>query len=218
MDGDAIRYDAQMSVRFGEVTAVVFDLGRVLIDVDPARTFALWSSRCGVAAADLTARFVADRAYERFERGEIAFSAYAKHVRRQLVIDADDDVIEEGWNALLGDALPSATEAITRAVRDYPCYLFSNSNVTHQAVWAREHGDLLAPLRRQFVSSDLGLRKPEPEAYARVAALIGVHPREILFFDDLAENVAAAIDAGYQAVRVDGPRDILDVFARAEHE
>ena len=56
------------------------------------------------------------------------------------------------------------------------------------------------------------MRKPEARAYLRVAEAIGVAPREILFFDDLEENVAASRAVGYQAVQVRGPRDILDVI------
>ena len=123
-----------------------------------------------------------------------------------------DDVLEHGWNALLGDALPHARDAIAAATARYPGFVFSNSNLTHETVWRRTHAELLAPLQQIFVSSSLGLRKPEARAYRAVADSIGVAPDAILFFDDLAENVAASRAVGYQAVHVRGPRDILDVF------
>lgn len=201
-----------MTINLAQVRAVVFDLGRVLIDIQPTRCLAHWARHANVPMADLERAFTHDAQYECFERGEITFAGYAAHLRATLAVDLPDDVLESGWNALLGDALPHARAAIAAATARYPGFVFSNSNLTHEAVWRRTHADLLAPLEQIFVSSSLGMRKPEARAYLAVAESIGVAPDAILFFDDLVENVTASRDAGYQAVHVRGPRDILDVF------
>lgn len=201
-----------MTINLAAVRAVVFDLGRVLIDIQPGRCLAHWAQHANVPIDDLERAFSHDAQYERFERGEITFADYATHLRATLAVALPDDVLENGWNALLGDALPHAGEAIAVATARYPGFVFSNSNLTHEAVWRHTHADLLAPLERIFVSSSLGMRKPEARAYQAVADAIGVAPGAILFFDDLIENVSASRAAGYQAIHVRGPRDILDVF------
>lgn len=198
-----------MNIEFNDVAAVVFDLGRVLIDVQPDRCFAHWSRHANVPVPALRDRFTEDQCYEQFERGEIEFSGFAEHLRKTLKVDLDDATLEAGWNALLGGALPEADDAIAAAAARFPCFLFSNSNAAHQAVWQSEHEDLLAPLHDIFVSSVIGLRKPETDAFRHVADRAGFAPQRILFFDDLAENVAAARAVGYQAVQVRGPHDIL---------
>jgi glucose-1-phosphatase len=198
-----------MAVEMSRVKAIVFDLGGVLIDVDPGRCFRFWAEHSNTSPDDLRTRFFIDEAYERHERGEIEFSEYATHLRGQLGIELDEDLLRDGWNALLGEALPGAAGVIEQASRRYPCFLFSNSNAVHQTAWRRTQAKLLAPLHRQFVSSELGLRKPEARAYQRVAELTGFAPAELLFFDDLAENITAAHDVGFQAVRVSGPGEIL---------
>ena len=68
-----------------------------------------------------------------------------------------------------------------------------------------------------FVSSDLGLRKPEPEAFLAVARRIGLPLQAILFFDDTLENVHGARAVGMRAVHVRSSADIanaLDAFDR----
>ena len=50
-----------------------------------------------------------------------------------------------------------------------------------------------------FCSGDLNVAKPEPAFYSRVAAAIGTDPDSILFFDDSAANVEAAIASGWRA-------------------
>ncbi|MGR9090637.1 MAG: HAD family hydrolase [Gammaproteobacteria bacterium] len=201
-----------MSIDLEAVRVVVFDLGRVLIDIQPARCLAHWARHANVSAQALEREFVHDPHYEQFERGEIEFRDYASHLRATLALQLHDDVLETGWNALLGEALPQASAAVAAASARFPSFVFSNSNVTHESVWRHTHAELLAPLQQIFVSSSLGMRKPEARAYRCVAEAIGVAPAEILFFDDLAENVAASRAVGYQAVQVRGPRDILDVI------
>ncbi len=203
-----------MTIDMTRVRAIVFDLGGVLVEVDPERCFRFWSEHSTSTAETLRRQFVIDGPYERHERGEIEFSEYAAHLRRRFAIELDDALMREGWNALLGDALPGAADAIKQASRRYPCFLFSNSNAVHQAVWSQSQRQLLAPLRGQFVSSDLGMRKPELSAYKKIAELAGFAPSELLFFDDLEQNVTAARRVGLQAVRVDGPEDILATINR----
>jgi HAD superfamily hydrolase (TIGR01509 family) len=66
----------------------------------------------------------------------------------------------------------------------------------------------LANFRRVFVSSEMGLRKPELASFDFIAREIGVAPGRILFFDDTLANVEGARRAGLQAVRVSGPDDV----------
>lgn len=53
-------------------------------------------------------------------------------------------------------------------------------------------------------SSQLGMRKPDPEIYAYALRQAGVEPSEALFVDDHPSNVAAAIALGMQAFVVKG--------------
>jgi putative hydrolase of the HAD superfamily len=62
------------------------------------------------------------------------------------------------------------------------------------------------------VSSDLGLRKPEPAAYRRVAELVGLPPSKILFLDDGEVNVVGARDAGMAAAHVKSVSDIREAL------
>lgn len=50
-----------------------------------------------------------------------------------------------------------------------------------------------------FASFAVGFRKPDPQYYAAVTQILGVQPRQVVFWDDSAGNVAAAQAAGWQA-------------------
>jgi len=50
------------------------------------------------------------------------------------------------------------------------------------------------------ISGEVGMRKPEPGIYMHTASLLGVEPSECVFVDDLAHNIAAAVEVGMVGV------------------
>ncbi len=50
------------------------------------------------------------------------------------------------------------------------------------------------------ISGEVGMRKPEPGIYLHTASLLGVEPSECVFVDDLAHNIAAAVEVGMVGV------------------
>ena len=91
-----------------------------------------------------------------------------------------------------------------------PLYLFSNTNAAHQRVWGPMMERALSRFDRIFVSSELGVRKPERASFDRISGEIGVPHGRILFFDDTLANVEGARAAGLQAVHVRRPEDVRD--------
>ena len=63
-------------------------------------------------------------------------------------------------------------------------------------------------------AADIGVRKPDAEAYLRAAAALGVQPREVVFLDDTPECVDGAARVGMAAVLVD-PLNKTPAFDRA---
>jgi HAD superfamily hydrolase (TIGR01509 family) len=71
----------------------------------------------------------------------------------------------------------------------------------------------LGHFRKIFLSSAIGLRKPDAAAYDHVAKAIGVAPERIVFFDDLAENIEGARAYGLNAVHVTSSGDVAQALA-----
>ncbi|HET9470652.1 MAG TPA: HAD family phosphatase [Usitatibacter sp.] len=197
-----------------DVDALLFDLGGVLIRLDWDAVFAHWARCCGADAAELRRRFAFDEDYERHERGEIDAARYFEGLRRTLGIDLSDAQLEAGWNALFAGEVAETTRLVAQATARIPVHLFSNTNAAHQAAWSRDYARALRPFGRRFVSSEMGLRKPDRAAFEHVARELGVPPGRILFFDDTQANVAGARAAGFQAVHVRSPDDVARALDR----
>lgn len=67
---------------------------------------------------------------------------------------------------------------------------------------------MLGDFREIFLSSTIGLRKPDAEAYDYVVQAIGVPAERIVFFDDLDENIDGARQRGLKVVLVRSPDDV----------
>jgi putative hydrolase of the HAD superfamily len=188
--------------------ALLFDLGGVIMGLDWDRAFQRWGRASHVPPEALATLFAFDEAYERHERGEIGELDYYASLRRSLAIDIDDGELRAGWRAIFTEPVHETVALLEKLKDRVPLYAFSNSNAAHHAVWSRKYRQALANFRRVFVSSEMGLRKPELASFDFIAREIGVAPGRILFFDDTLANVEGARRAGLQAVRVSGPDDV----------
>jgi FMN phosphatase YigB (HAD superfamily) len=197
----------------GSADALLFDLGRVVLDVDFNRTLSCWAGHAGCEPAHLIGRFSPDEAYKRHERGEISDAEFFAALRASLGIEVTDAQFLEGWNAIFAGEMPDIGDLLARAAQHLPLYAFSNTNRAHEAHFSQHFAGVLGHFRKLFLSSTIGLRKPDAEAYDHVVKAIGLPAGRIVFFDDVAENIEGARARGLLAVHVTSTRDVAEALA-----
>jgi putative hydrolase of the HAD superfamily len=196
------------------IKALLFDLGGVVVEVAGARAALAWAGLEGrhvqVPAAPHVTVPALHEAYLKHERGQLSDSAFFAEVRRELGLSLSEQQILQGWNAIIGDEIAGIRDLLERADARYPVFAFSNTNSAHIAHVSTRHKELLAKFRKLYLSHEIGLRKPDREAFIAVVAAMGVSPSDVLFFDDNLANVEGARAVGMAAVHV---RTIEDVVA-----
>lgn len=192
----------------GDADALLFDLGRVVLDIDFSRVVRCWARHAGCEPAQLGPRFIRDELYRRHEKGEVSDAAFFAGLRSSLGIEISDAQFLEGWNAIFVGVIPGINQLLARAATRLPLYAFSNTNVPHVAHFSGQYAGVLGDFREIFLSSTIGLRKPDAEAYDYVVQAIGVPAERIVFFDDLDENIDGARQRGLKAVLVRSPDDV----------
>ncbi len=193
------------------VSLVVFDLGGVLVRI--ARS---WAEAC--AAAGVPARGAGDdeaawarrrKPVEDYESGRIDHATFIAGIvasEEGRYTAAEVERVHAAWILEEYPGVLGLVDALHATGLETG--ILSNTNDAH---WRRQLlGDAasarfpaLQRVRHPHASHLLGVRKPSPEIYARMAARTGHAPGRTLFFDDLPDNVAAARAAGWRAERVD---------------
>jgi HAD superfamily hydrolase (TIGR01509 family) len=105
------------------------------------------------------------------------------------------------------DAVIGRLTALTRV----ETALLSNTNECH---WARMKDFPTAGLlKHRHASHLLGHAKPGPDIYRAFERATGFSGAEVLFFDDVVENVAAAVEVGWRAELIDYKEDTASQVA-----
>lgn len=192
---------------------LLFDLGGVVIDVDFERVFARWAAHAGCDSAHFRERFPHGTGYELHETGEIDADEFFANLRSCFALDIANAQLLDGWNAIFIGEMPGMSGLLENAARQFPLYAFTNTNRVHELAWSERFPDVLRHFREIFVSSTIGLRKPDAKAYDYVVKAIGVPADRILFFDDNLANISGARARGLQAVHVKSIADVENALA-----
>jgi glucose-1-phosphatase len=193
--------------------ALLFDLGRVVLDIDFNKALTCWAGHAGCQPGELVARFVREESYRHHEVGKIDDAVYFESLRQSLGIKLSDAQMLEGWNAIFAGEMPGIGPLLARASRRLPLYAFSNTNPPHVEHFSVAYAEVLSHFREIFLSSTIGLRKPDAAAYDHVVKAIGVPAQRIVFFDDSADNIEGARARGLIGVHVTSPDDVAKALA-----
>ena len=183
--------------------AVIFDIGRVLIDWDPPGFFDRAIGR--PAREALFAEVDFETANLAIDRGAPFRDTIAALAGRH---PGQADAIwlwHDRWIEMASPEIPGSV-ALLRALRarGVPVFALTNFGVGTFRV-AEAHYPFFREFDRRYISGQLRLMKPEPAIYAHVEADCGLPPGALLFTDDRPENIAAAAARGWRTHLFDGP-------------
>lgn len=184
--------------------ALIFDVGGVMIPHDNAALARRIAGRCASPEAALAA--VDEIGFDRrYETGELPIEHLHERVSRELGYGAPWDTFVEDWCSHF-EVDFAMVDLVERLACTNRVVLFSNSNAVH---WPRvlERTDRRLGAFETYLSHELGMVKPDVDAFLTVAGRAGVAPGRCLFVDDRPANVEGARRAGFQAeVFTDQPR------------
>ena len=161
----------------GAADALLFDLGRVVLDIDFSRAIRCWAAHAGCEPSEILARYVRDDSYRHHETGRISDADYFESLRASLGISITDAQFLEGWNAIFAGEMPGIAELLERAANHLPLYAFSNTNRPHVEHFSQAHADVLGHFREIYLSSTIGLRNRIRRPMITSSARSGFQPR-----------------------------------------
>lgn len=180
-------------------TWFVFDLGNVLIRLAYDRVLQRVESRSRLSRDELVSLLDSAGGYRDLERGLITFRDFHRILRDRAGYIDDLRTFRDVWGDFFEGPVEGIDEVLRRVRKRYRVSFLSNSNEVHAEVIPRQFAPLFGKEDVFVFSHRLRCAKPDPEIFQQTLELLGAKPEEVLFVDDLAENVAAARNLGIQA-------------------
>ncbi|MDY6905305.1 MAG: HAD family phosphatase [Thermodesulfobacteriota bacterium] len=193
------------------ITTVVFDLGGVLLELSGIGTVCEWTN--GRMTPDmLLKRWLVSPAVRGFESGLMGFDEFRQELKAELDVNVPDETFNHTYRQWIRGMFPGTEDLLSDLAACYRLACFSNTNEVHWAVIEHELG-LLRYFHETYASFRMGMVKPDAAAFEYVLHRLGCSPEEIVFLDDSAANVAAAVNCGMHARQVYGAQGAREALA-----
>ncbi len=192
----------------------IFDMGNVIIDIDFQRVLSVWSNLSGKPLSELNSNFISGETFKQHERGRISDVEFAEAINDELGMSLSFDEFAEGWQAIFMSVRPDVIDIMNKLrEQGHRVVVLSNTNRLHQDYWPQHYPEIAASADFLYLSQDLGLRKPDPDIYQYVLESEEFDAQDAVFFDDIRENVDAAVELGIKGVYVEDRDTVSRYFA-----
>lgn len=181
---------------------IIFDLGNVIIDIDPTLTAAalirLAGSHLGEAQKELTISGF----YHPYEMGKIDDTAFIETLKKFAEDEVTQQQIIDAWNAMLLQIPCKRIDLLKTLKEEYKLFVLSNTNHFHieglNSILYNSCGvhSIESIMDKCYYSHQVGYRKPMKEIFQLVINEQNLNPEHSLFIDDLSENIDMANQIG----------------------
>jgi FMN phosphatase YigB (HAD superfamily) len=183
--------------------AVVFDLGKVLVDFDygiAARRIAAQ----GKITAEAVKRFLDQSPLLfRYETGLIGKQQFYDEICAATGFSAGLPEFCNFFSDIFVPDEPMVALQVELRNNGLPAYVFSNTN--ELAIEHIRRFPFFANFDGYILSFEHGAMKPDPKLYEVVEKISGRRGAEILYLDDRPENVEAGAARGWQVILQESP-------------
>lgn len=192
-----------------EITWFLFDLGNTVIKLAYERVMENICKSASVTRDELLEIFEAPASYRDMERGTASFADFHETLRQRAGYRGSLQDFQAIWTDFFDGPIAGIEEVIEEVRKKYRVAFLSNSNEVHAEVIPRVFAGLFRKDDRFIFSYRFQCAKPDPELYRRALEVVGALPQQVVFIDDLLENVHAARALGMQAFQFSDSAQLL---------
>jgi len=191
----------------GTIKNIIFDLGGVLMDIDPQKTANKFAELSGTSPVDIIEIHNSNNFFKEYEKGLICDQSFRDHIRSFLKVDLSDDTIDEVWGEMLSGFQKTKIELLNYAKTRYRIFLLSNTNNIHRIKFEKIFNELTQTNIHDFFenvhySFEMHTRKPEPDIFNQVIMENELRVDETILIDDSLPNIETAEKLGMKTCHV----------------
>ena len=184
--------------------AVVFDLGKVLVDFDYRRAVRNLLPHCTVTAEELIRILNQSDLLHRYETGWLTTAQFFAEVKAASGYRGDLGEFRELFADIFTPIDPMIELHARLRERGLLTYIFSNTN--DLAVrYIRKHFPFFSNFDGYLLSFEHGAMKPEEKFYRVVEERVGATGEALVYIDDRPENIAVGLARHWRSILHESP-------------
>jgi FMN phosphatase YigB (HAD superfamily) len=195
------------------INTIIFDFGDVFINLDREASLTALK-KLGLHSWNEEL----ENLNQEFERGKLTEVQFIIGLKK-LIPNASIDDLRAAWNAVLLDFPLQRLEFLQRlSMMNYKLFLLSNTDEIHIQKFEHMLGatfirEFYQCFEKVYFSFEIGVRKPDPQAFDYIIKKHALSTKHTLFIDDKKENTDIAASLGMQVWNiVPGNEDITQLF------
>jgi putative hydrolase of the HAD superfamily len=196
-----------------KVRNLLFDLGNVIIDIDPDATVDALNKLLRQDAD----KAVIDRILIEYECGRVSTEIFINTILSQSRAHIQALDVITAWNTMLIGIPRYRLEMLRMLRNNFSVYLLSNTNALHLE-WVHNHLNKVHNVNnfekyffdQAYYSHLIGDRKPLPSIFKHIIDDSFITPALTLYMDDVEENLDVARKLGFKTYLVEGNQDIAE--------
>ena len=191
-----------------KITTLLLDFGRVLVDYDFDRFFALLRTDYRVSEPvfdEFMQVVLAEETYSSLDRELTPFALQVAALKQQHPACAElFDAFDKRFQEVVTGEVPGMRQLLAELRRSgYRLYGLSNwSSKVYETM--RNYSEIFSLLHGRVLSCEEHLLKPEPEIYRRALDRWGLNAEECVFVDDKQANIDGCQAVGIKGIRFAG--------------
>tara|TARA_S200000501_G_scaffold215808_1_gene202517 strand:- start:132 stop:776 length:645 start_codon:yes stop_codon:yes gene_type:complete len=184
-----------------KITTLIFDLGGVIINIDPSLTIKKFNSLAKknqdilngldykLFKSNKKLKFFFD-----FEKGLISENIFRNSLNNLIGINLINNDFDRVWNKLILSVNYNIVDLIISLKSKFNVFVLSNTNSIHEKfyndIFIKKYNLGLKDIfHKVYYSHEIYLRKPEIEIYKLILDDNNILGNEVLFFDDINDNL-----------------------------
>ncbi len=206
-----------MTPRLSELKTIIFDLGEVIVDLDPQAVIDRFSQLTNADGRQIRDLIVQSNYLYEYETGQMTDSEFVAAVNDLFKAEVSENDFRNAWNLMIKGITERRLQFMKKLMNTHQVLLLSNTNRMHELYFDELVKEISGKVMKDFAhkayySHYIGYRKPEGIIYEHVIDEQGLDPQNSLFLDDRSENIAAAKEVGLKAVQVAFPDQIFELL------
>jgi len=198
------------------IKSIIFDLGGVLLNISYQNTIQEFEKLGVENSSAFYSKKSQTNIFNLLETGEISENEFVKVIKKSCKSVTPKQIIY-AWNFMLLDLPKNRINLLINLKKEYQLFLLSNTNEIHinkfKNIMGEEEYDKFYNLfNKVYYSHEIGMRKPNAEAFRLILDENNLKTKEVLFIDDSPQHIEGAKKLGIQTCHLKDDEEITTVF------